>query len=121
MIKTIIDVLLSLLLGGLMALLFVLACPIGSEGESWLDAVTSRLKTGWRRLGRTEIRMVGIALAVASYILILPFPGLVLCGWTSYWMLVLYAPEVLEDLADKAKAKLFRRNKAKITAEVRKD
>ena len=120
MIKTIIDVLLSLLLGGLMALLFVLACPIGSEGESWIDAVSSRLKTGWRRLGRTEIRMIGIALAVASYILILPFPGLVLCGWTSYWMLVLYAPEVLENLADKAKAKLFRR-KAKITAEVRKD
>lgn len=116
MIRTIIDVLLSLVLGGLLALLFVLACPVGSEGEGWLDAVTSRLKTGWKRLARTEIRMMGITLAVASYILILPFPGLVSCGWTCYWMLVLYAPEILVELADKAKAKLFRRGKAKIVA-----
>lgn len=120
MIKTIIDVLLSILLGGLFALVLVLACPMGAEGESWFEAVCSRLKRGWSHLCRTEIRLLGIGLAVGSYILLLAFPGLVLASWTAFWLLVLYAPMVLFELADKAKVRIREMGEKKITATERK-
>jgi hypothetical protein len=97
MIRTIIDVLISLLIGAAFALLFVLLCPLGkTRGD--------RFRHGWSAMKRDEVRLLLVVQAVLSYMFIIPFQMVVMGAWTATWLVVFYCPDVIYAYVDCGKA-----------------